>query len=240
MATAKTLEQKALHAARQRAYRERQKLIRAAQPIPAHIAPKRAATYRPPTGKATEHTRKVAANNARVGAAQRASEAATVQREIRAREIEKLPQVRNPKARIFVGREPARVVATGANARDAAAIRRAATNQKIQAVGRGLQRAFRSSTVAEDNGLYGLDARDKARFEGLARRVASVSPQALAIYYHHEGGSGEFTNATKAIRYPVDGSDGEEGFARLEALVKSVETAEALYGEKALGYKLNV
>jgi hypothetical protein len=230
-----TPAQRAAATQRQALYRERQKLIRTGQPIPKSIAPKRPATYRPPRTKTSVTAKTIARVDARQSAAQRASNRKAAEHNARAAELRKLPQARNPQRNIHTANDEPRSVARNA---EAAKIRKAAANQRIQAVGRGLKRDFKNGDF---EGLAdALDTRaERQRFRELTRRIGAVSPQALAIYFHNEGGSGEFNVALKEIRYPVDGGDAGSGLDRLEDLARFVERAEELYGESAIG-KLNI
>lgn len=230
-----TPAQRAAATQRQALYRERQKLIRSGQPIPKAIAPKRPATYRPPRTKTSVQAKTIARVDARQSAAQRASDKKMAEFNARAARIRQLPQARNPDANIHTADDQPRSVARNA---EAAKIRKNAANQRIQAVGRGLKRDFKNQDFGIELEKY-LDRGERARFRELTQRIGAVSAQTLAIYFHNEGGSGEFNVALKEIMYPVDGGDAGSGLNRLEDLARFVERAEELYGESAIG-KLNI
>jgi hypothetical protein len=230
MATAKTPAEKAAHARRQALYRERQKLIKAKLPVPSHLAPKRPATYRPPALKTSVKQKAIARVDARQSAAQRASDAKTAAYNARAAKIRTLPQVHNPKRNIHAPDDEPREVTRQA---EAAKIRKSAANQRIQTLGRGLKRDFKNGDFEGLEDVLDTEA-ERRRYRELTARIAAVSPQALAIYFHNEGGSSEFNIVIKEIRYPPDGGGAGDGLKRLKKLAKSVEKAERLYGETAI------
>lgn len=222
-------------AERARRYRARKTAEKYGVAIPDNVAAKRPATYRPPKNN-TPHERKVAAYQARLAAAERASARAEAMRARRSEVIERLPQARNPEAKIFESRPMGRKTARDA---DAAAIRRNASAQKIQALGRGLKRAFTTGA----NGYFAsvehkLEPEELARLNALTHRLNKLSPQALAIYFHHEGEMGSLGSVYTGLNYPVTG-ERSDALDRYEALVQGAESAEGLYGPKAVGL-LNV
>jgi hypothetical protein len=224
-----TPAQRAAATQRQALYRERQKLIKAKKPIPQAIAPKRPATYRPPA-KAGPKARKVAQVDARQSAAQRASNAKIAQLNRQVEALRKLPQARNPQKNMKPAFEEERLAPRTA---EAAKIRKAARNQQIQAIGKGLKRDFKRADFEGIQSVFET-ANERMRFREATARIAAVSAQALAIYFHNEGGSGEFNVALKEIRYPVDGGDAGSGLTRLEELADAIELADETYGEKAI------
>lgn len=247
-----TPAQRAAATQRQALYRERQKITKANEAriaqglkpkrIPKAIAPKRPATYRPPSARTktvlggrtvSEVTKRSAAHaryRASQEAAQRASDKAIEIRNNRASTLRLLPQARNKEENIFAPDEGKRKIGEQA---EAAKIRKGSNNQRLQAVGRRLRRDAKEGSY---DGVYELleTSRERIRFREATRRIAAISPQALAIYFHNEGGSGELTNALKAIRYPVDGGDADDGLKRLEQLAGALELADETYGEKAI------
>lgn len=224
-----TPAQRAAATQRQALYRERQKFIKASKPVPKAIAPKRPATYRPPS-KAGPQARKVAQVDARQSAAQRASNAKIAQINRQVEVLRQLPQARNPKRNMRPAFEEERLAPRNA---EAAKIRRSARNLQIQTIGRGLKRDFKEGDFEDIQDILET-SHERARFKEATRRIAAVSAQALAIYFHNEGGSGEFNVALKEIRYPVDGGDAGSGLDRLEDLADAVELADRTYGESAI------
>jgi hypothetical protein len=224
-----TPAQRAAATQRQALYRERQKLTKAGKRIPKAIAPKRPATYRPPS-KAGVRAKIVARVDARQAAAQRASNEKIAQINRQVETLRKLPQARNPKRNMKPAFEDERLAPRTAQASQ---IRKAARNQRIQTIGRGLKRDFKEGNFEGLEDVLETD-RERQRYREATRRISAVSAQALAIYFHNEGGSGEFNVALKEIRYPVDGGDAGNGLKRLEDLAKAVEKADALYGDKAI------
>jgi hypothetical protein len=212
--------------------------------IPKAIERQRPAAYHPPTaelrailggrtkGEADRRAKSHARHQAAVTAAERASARAQEAREARARVIGQLPQARNVEGEIHAPRPLKRRVAKNA---DATEIRRKAASEKLQAAGRGLKRDFKSkpgTVYAEVEGR--LSRRELATFREYMDRLGQLSPQALAIYFHHEGGSGALDSVITGILYPPDGGSPSDALQRLELIVVQAEKGEAIYGEKSI------
>lgn len=234
-----TPEQRLAANERQRRYTIRKNAERYGVDVPAAAAKRREPSYRPPR-KATRaqlgesKARTAARGGAARTAAERASAKATEARALRASVIEQFVQARNENENIFVSRPLKRKVAASA---DAATIRRRAAAEKIQAAGAALKRDFANQDAyAEARGR--LSKREQRTFRNQLDRLAKADKQALAIYFHHEGGSQAFDVIMQGILYPVDGSP-SDALKRLTLLADAVERGEQLYGTKVVG-RLNI
>ena len=234
----KTDAYRARQAANSRAYRARKSAERNGVDVAPQFQLQRSAQYHPPripAGAGKRETARIKATASRqsmLTAAERASARAQGEREARARVIGRLPQGRNAEGEIFIPRPLKRRVPANA---DATVIRRKAASEKLQAVGRGLKRDFKSkpgTTYADVERR--LSRREFAKFRGYMERLSALSNQALAIYFHHEGGSGMLDSVITGILYPPDGGSPADALKRLDRIVKEAEQGEANYGEEAI------
>ena len=241
----KSAAYRARQAANSKAYRARKAAEKYGVDVPQQYALQRPAQYHPPTkelkavlgGRTPAERERRARSHARYQsektAAERAAAKAQEARAARAAFIGQLPQGRNVKGEIFVPRPLKRKVAKNA---DAATIRRRAAAEKLQAAGRGLKRDFKSKpgTVYAEIEKK-LSRSERAQFREYVDRLANLSNQALAIYFHHEGGSGLLDSIITGILYPPDGSSPSDALKRMERLVQEAEQGERNYGEAAIG-----
>ena len=204
--------------------------------VPGHAQLKRVKAYTPAE---REHKARVAAHGRRQASAERASQQAAAERQARDAFISNLPQARNTKESVFVARPLKRSVPPGA---DAKTIRAHAKSKKLVPAGKSLKVSFE---VYHDGGRFegirsSLGAAGYDRFRSQLERLKKLSPQTLAIYFHHEAGAGVIDSVIREILYPAAGGSSEEALARLENAVQGAEKAEGLYGVKATGGALKI
>lgn len=220
-------ERKAANAEAARAYRARQVAIRAGVDIPAAIAAKREARYRP--ARVSEHVQKVRVEQTRRTTVQRAVDKGAAERAARAEFVKQFPQAKNPKENIEPPNFKARLPGREATVQK---IRQGHRASRLQPHGAKLRQDF------ADGGFNGLqdtmNRSERRKFRALSARASKVTSQALAIYFQFEGGSGEFGSIITQIRYGAAGHH-KEVLTRMSNLVKRLELAETLYGRKAAG-----
>jgi len=212
-------------------YRARQRALKAGLPIPAEIAPKRAANYRPPRVS---------------GIVENAQAKARLLRERRAEVISSLPDVRNPRVRLRAGEvteraAPLRTTRKGQQTQ-ARRIRERAEAERLQSIGR----ARREQLVGElTNGmqserLQSAMTRDQqADFQRYSATIAAGSQQSIAILFEYAGGQNQYSAALERILASPESRDVEEGLAMLASLAEQARQAAALYAPSRIG-RLNV
>ena len=224
-------------AANSKAYRVRVAAAKFGVDVPTQFALKRPAMYRPPavvpgaSPAAVKRSQRAASAKSAQAAAVRASGRASAARAARAEAVGRLPQARNPEAKIFTARPVTRKVADGAKAES---IRERAKAEKVRAVGKRLKADFRSGEFGGGVAAK-LDPEELARFNKALARMGKVSDQALGVFNNYEGGSGDLESIISSIHYPAGDSSKDEALTRLEAMAEGVERAESLYGSKAVG-----
>jgi hypothetical protein len=198
--------------------------------VPERAQLKRVKAYTP---QEREHKARVAAYQRRQASAERASGKAASEARARDEFISKLPQARNTKESVFIARPLKRGVAPGA---DAAAIRAHARAKKLVPTGKNLKASL---DTYRDNGHFegirsSLGDKGYQRFRAKLERLKKLSPQTLAIYFHHEAGAGVIDSVIREILYPAAGGSSEEALERLENAVQGAEKAEGIYGVRRL------
>lgn len=239
-----TVERRAQMRAATARYNARKIAEEAGVDVPKALERQRPAAYRPPTaelkailgGRTPAEGERRAKSHARyqaqTSAAERASARVQGERMARAQVIRQLPQARNVEGEIHAPNPLKRKVAKNADANE---IRRKAASEKLQAAGRGLKRDFKAKPGTVYREAEGrLSKRQLVKFRGYIDRLAQLSPQSLAIYFHHEGGSGALDSVITGILYPPDGGSPADALNRLELIVVQAEKGEENYGEKTI------
>lgn len=223
-------------AAASKRYRARKTAEKYGVAIPSAVAARRLPMYRPPKAvpgaspAMVKHLQKVAAYNSRQEAAGRASSKAAAQREALAQGLRKIPQANNPLGKIFM---PAPIDRRVGPSGEAKVILGRAAAAKLQAAGKRLKDEFTKGDYAP---VGKLSADERARFRDALDRISKASPQTLAIYFHHEGGSSEFGSVIAGLSVSTpDASSASDALDRLDVIAERVENAESVYGTAAVG-----
>ena len=229
-------ERAASMAAASKRYRARKTAERYGVAIPAAVVARRVAMYRPPKAvpgaspAMVKHLQKVAAYNSRQEAAGRASVKAASQRAALAAGLRKLPQANNKENSIFKAAPIDRRVAPNADART---ITRNAAAAKLQVAGKKLQHEFESGHYPS---VKNLSPDEAIRFRDALDRISKASPQALAIYFQHEGGAAEFGSVIAGLSQSTnDASSTSDALDLIDVLAGRVENAEKVYGSDVVG-----
>ena len=158
--------------------------------------------------------------------------------------VGKLTSARNPAVTIYTPRDvptaPAAIPDTPAKRRQRIkVIRENAKAQELVNIGRRRKQEIsdllnydpRAESITENLRQIpnGLD-----RFRKATARISKASIQTLGIFLTHEGGEGDLQSSLTQLAYPK-GSDMEDALGRIETLADQIETAEQLYGPRAVG-----
>lgn len=188
-----------------------------------------------------------AVNRRHSAAVTRAYNTASAMRAARTERVESLPDIRNMKNNLFVGRDPMRGKGDGVlpykatksgQGRQAEALIENERAKNIRALGRSRQYQLATELNSGPNAerlQQNMDPEQQRRFQQLSEQIAAHSQQSLGLLFSYADGKGDYSGVLEAILASPESLDVELGLSRLALLAKRAKLANEVYSVKRVG-----